>query len=390
MRTAKLAFTLTEVLLAVVIVGIITVLVLPAVISNLQEKGFDQAFERETKTIESAVTGLAINENKVSFFDTMMYTDTEPENYENNVKVFLKKYIRISKICGDNNGDCFASKYYEYKNNDKIVYEPNFKGSCASLKNGMSICITPQVGAIPVHGIIDLNGPKGPNILNKDLRTFAFASMTRNNISTKVGTVLDNDFPPIPIKEDEKIIDPCEGMTCGCGTLPPCDPCAGKTCGCGTLPECPPSCYPNSNFWDGTCCKYYSSEITSPTHHCCTYYSIQNSVYNCKYHCEATVTGNINGSSGYAKFTITGNGVQYCGGFSYYKGKSFFFTRDKEIFFNPKVLENLCLNVYSVAYSKVPAQTGYGPCKYSTDNKQSLYKLMGNGNFSFTLKRDFL
>ncbi len=274
---SKNGFTLTEVLVAVVIVGVIAALVLPSVVSHYQENSFQQAYKRETQTIQSAVEGLAVNENKSSFFETMMYTNEEPTTYTDSAEKFIKTYLRPSKLCGDNNGDCFATRYYEYKDNDKKVYTPTYKGSCAKLKNGASICLTPQTGAQAIEGLIDINGTKSPNVLGKDLRTFTIDVQTRAGRNTEVAAVLETEFTPIQDGED-----PCEGKTCGCGTLPDCDPCEGQTCGCGTLPDCPPDCSSNSNEWDLTCCEANLSSITSNTHHCCTFDSIKNSNATCK------------------------------------------------------------------------------------------------------------
>ena len=43
---------------------------------------------------------------------------------------------------------------------ERKEYKPDYKGACAILKNGVSLCITPQVGADSIHGVIDLNGKK--------------------------------------------------------------------------------------------------------------------------------------------------------------------------------------------------------------------------------------
>ena len=266
-RILSYAFTLTEVLLAVVIVGVIAAIVLPAAITHFQERGFTQAYDREIKIIESAINGLAVNENKSSFFDTMMYVNTEPETYTESAEKFLKKYLRISKICGDNNGDCFGKKYYEYKDNDKKVYSPEFKGSCASLKNGMSICITPQVGVNAISGFIDLNGPKGPNIFNKDLRTFSIETQTRTGFNKQTAEVLDTAFDPI----QEGVEDPCSGKSCGCGSLPDCT----------TPPPPQPPCPPDKSTWDLSCCLTHSSLLTSTDSHCCSMTEVYNSVTAC-------------------------------------------------------------------------------------------------------------
>lgn len=166
-------FTLTEILLAIAIVGIIAALVLPAVITNYQNKSLDMGFERETKTIKGAIKNLAVSENKTDFYSTMMYSDSEPESYADTSGKFLKKYLKVSNYCGENNGDCFAPVYYTYNGTKREVYTPTYKGACASLKNGASICITPQIGNRKISGILDLNGKKGPNVYGRDLRSFS-------------------------------------------------------------------------------------------------------------------------------------------------------------------------------------------------------------------------
>ncbi len=269
-------FTLTEVLVAVVIVGVIAALVLPSVISHYQEKSFDRAFQRETQSIQSAVEGLAVNENKASFFETMMYTTEEPATYTDSAEKFIKAYLRPSKLCGDNNGDCFAKTYYNYKDDDKKVYTPEYKGSCAKLKNGASICLTTQTGGQSISGLIDINGEKSPNVLNKDLRTFTIEIQTQAGRKTDLAIVRDYTFNPI---QDEE--DPCEGMTCGCGSLQ----------------DCEPECSSNSNEWDLTCCQKNSSSITSSSHHCCTFDSLKNSAacsddYKVYFHCAIVDTLN--------------------------------------------------------------------------------------------------
>ena len=63
-RNKRVAFTLTEILLACVIVGVISALVLPAFVSKYQETTFERGFEREIKSLNNALDTLAITENK--------------------------------------------------------------------------------------------------------------------------------------------------------------------------------------------------------------------------------------------------------------------------------------------------------------------------------------
>ena len=92
-KTKASAFTLTEVLIAVAIVGIIAGLVLPKAFSSYQKRTFDSAFEREIQTIQNSIDGLAVSENKADFFSTMMYVETKPDNYDDSVGLYMKKYL---------------------------------------------------------------------------------------------------------------------------------------------------------------------------------------------------------------------------------------------------------------------------------------------------------
>lgn len=209
----KIAFTLTEVLLAVAVVGIIAALVLPALVTKFEDDLLTQATIRTTQSIQGVLDQLDITENK-AFHNTMMYVESEPASYADNSGLFLKKYMRISKYCGDSNGDCFAKKYYQYENITRKEYVPTYKGACASLKDGSSICLTPQVAGNRIDALIDINGPKGPNILARDLRQISFepkSKITYDNISD--GKVYHSDVAPLTPEEDPCTVAPY-GLAC--------------------------------------------------------------------------------------------------------------------------------------------------------------------------------
>jgi len=82
--------------------------------------------------------------------------------------------------------------------------------------------------------LIDVNGPKGPNVWGRDLRTYTHSVKGKTGYDMSSNGIISLNKTPI----EDNDSDPCEGKTCGCGDLPDCDPCAGKTCGCGSLPAC--------------------------------------------------------------------------------------------------------------------------------------------------------
>ena len=248
MKNLNKAFTLTEILIAVAIVGIIAGMVLPKIIENYQLRAMNSSYQREVQTIESSINGLAVSENKADFFSTMMYSDIEPENYDETACLYMKKYLRTSKMC-DNPEDCFADTYYQYEAGKKREeYKPDYKGACAILKNGVSICMTPQIGADNIKGIMDLNGKRGPNVLDRDLRTFAIAAKTR------VG--LNQDTEGVKVTEWNNIS----------GNNTPPD--SGSDDACDTDPN------------SLGCCQ--TKSISDPSDPCCTYEEIKKNNPNCK------------------------------------------------------------------------------------------------------------
>ena len=199
-------FTLTEVLLALAIVGIIAALVLPSTIAHFNEEVLDAGFTREQQAIKTAVEVLPIKENKSNFGETSMYSDGTKTPDESSGK-FMKRYLRLSKYYGDAvankdliKQECFASKYYEYSEGQKKEFSIDdwLHGACARLKNGASLCLSRQISTTnDIQGVMDLNGPKGPNVKDKDLRfirlnkvafSTRYSEVTSNNVSTEVKT----------------------------------------------------------------------------------------------------------------------------------------------------------------------------------------------------------
>ena len=234
-------FTLTEILIALAVVGIIAVLILPVITSRAQNRGFSLSYDAEVREIMNSLEGLTLNENVKSFDKTIMNVDSaraaanagdersaanEIHNVEGTAGQFLKKYTKVAKYCGATSVGCFAQTYFKYndRNREGFILENIISGqeqytvtvdgvetsldfshmACAILKNGMSLCISPQVrnpvtGDLrrPVRGFIDLNGPKEPNVLGRDLRSFSMDLATRTITAPEASNVIIPDTPPV-------------------------------------------------------------------------------------------------------------------------------------------------------------------------------------------------
>ena len=323
------AFTLIEVLLACVIVGVISALVLPVFVSKYRQKSFDLGFERQIKSLNNAIDALAITENK-DYFKTVMYTSDEPESYLDNSGQFIKKYLKLSKYCGDSNRDCFANIYYKYENKDKSVYNPEFKGACGSLKNGSSICLTPQIGvgvnAIPPKVLIDINGKKGPNVLGQDLRTFTLNLKTRTALNTTTQKVETTEASyeinnTLNCQRNPRSLSCCEyqGIT---------DSNASYCCDYDELQNSEACCRIGINDSNsGYCCaqaEFANSEIccnhrgiTGPDDICCNYTSIKAANFaKCDYctNLAGQRGANVSGLGNYAYSSEVGGCIYNMGG----------------------------------------------------------------------------
>ncbi len=253
----KHGFTITEVLIALGVVAVIAVLILPVITTRAQNKSFALSYESEVKQMLNSLEGLPLNENKEDIAGTMMYVESDNGNYANNAGAYINKYMKVVKYCGNEPGDCFGRKYYEYKDNDRVEFDiKDVKGACALLKNGVSICLKPQVknsgGQEEIQGWIDLNGPKGPNIYGRDLRTFA--------INLKQKAVFTEEEPTKVIIVDPK--PPCEGENCGEIEKDPCkvNPRGEECCKRDGFVASGP---------DDMCCPWYRDGSTGANHNIC-------------------------------------------------------------------------------------------------------------------------
>ena len=100
-RNIHNGFTLSEVLIALVIIGIVTILTVPHFLNNIQDKEFLTASKRINYLISQAVGSLNVSSG--------ITAATSPEDFVNN---YLSKVMKFTKVCGySNHSDCgFSSK----------------------------------------------------------------------------------------------------------------------------------------------------------------------------------------------------------------------------------------------------------------------------------------
>lgn len=169
-------FTLAEVLITLLIIGVVAGLVVPNLINDSQNAEFKAAWKKSYSEIDQA-TRLIMLDNGGTLLGTF-------PDYRTSFKSEYVKYLSYTKNCNASysNGNCWHKNWeYYFLNGTKIAWEDvsgiilsngsllRFDGRSGESEN----CITTK-NSNAFQGIcgwinVDVNGFKGPNTLGKDI-----------------------------------------------------------------------------------------------------------------------------------------------------------------------------------------------------------------------------
>ncbi len=197
-KPALRAFTLSEVLITLGIIGVIAAMTIPSLIQKQQEQQTVVALKKAYSTLSGAYT-YAVQENGT------------PENWNLigansgagaiNMLNVLEPYLRLTKKCGTGTG-CFPNKYLHVNGTglSNTFDSLNFIAK-GQLADGSLIftqvkdkdCSSPTFSSVNLQSIcgmvvFDINGAKNPNKAGVDLFYFY---ITKNGIIPQ-GTALDD------------------------------------------------------------------------------------------------------------------------------------------------------------------------------------------------------
>jgi prepilin-type N-terminal cleavage/methylation domain-containing protein len=181
------AFTLAEILITLLIIGVVTSLVIPNIINDTQDSEFKTAFKKQYGIFDNIIRQLLIENQDLSG----ICTDYDSTCFAS----LLKPSLSIFKSCtaGTSAGNCFH-RYQTIKNLNGIFLNSVTAGNSPIYSNGNAGFIlndgslvaiyyrysTPDcdldcylgttLGGNSVAGItVDVNGWKAPNTLGKDI-----------------------------------------------------------------------------------------------------------------------------------------------------------------------------------------------------------------------------
>ena len=160
----KKSFTLAEVLITLVIIGIIAAITVPVIMANHRKSETTAKLKKFDSTIQNAIK-LAETEWGVPF-EEWDVSDMDVNTYGGDGRYFIKylsKYIKYNK------------EYSDYSSND---YPKGCIGLyCVVLDDGMLLSFDYN----DITFFIDINGEKGPNDGGKDQFEYMFPDSTFYN-----------------------------------------------------------------------------------------------------------------------------------------------------------------------------------------------------------------
>lgn len=170
----KKAFTISEVLITLSIIGIIAVLTLPTLISISQKKTLEVQFKKAYSLIMNAHQNM-LSDGILPYEDYVKSRSQEKATKQ--IEDFAK-YFKDARICDNNYRTCTAGKSYKTLDGKSGAHidADAFTQKTIILPNGMIV----WTGGTIYCGnryYVDINGNyKGPNKLGYDLFTFIITS----------------------------------------------------------------------------------------------------------------------------------------------------------------------------------------------------------------------
>lgn len=195
----KRGFTLAEVLITLVIIGIIAAMTIPSLINKTNE-------QETVVAVKKAYSIFAQAYQKLIAVDGEIYPqnlDSDASRRSETVGEMFVKQLNVQKICGlSTNDNCFAPEVYKYFNGEDFSsFNEAANDYKFRLSDGMSVGIymfsnyenygdSDMLNSVIGYVYFDVNGDKKPNTLGKDTFTFW---ITKNGI-LPLGTADDNAY----------------------------------------------------------------------------------------------------------------------------------------------------------------------------------------------------
>lgn len=177
----KKGFTLAEVLITLVIIGIIAAMTIPSLINRTDEQETIVAVKKSFSGLSQAYKSLVANEGEITTLP-LGSNNAEATEYFGNA---IAPYFSTIEVCGmEANKGCFAPDIKVITGADApLDYDGNTNYFKMRLSDGSSVLFSvysaplvkgTSAGLDSTYGwvMVDVNGDKGPNTMGKDIFSF--------------------------------------------------------------------------------------------------------------------------------------------------------------------------------------------------------------------------
>lgn len=164
-------FTLAEVLITLVVIGVIAAMTVPAVINSVNKKDYVTGLQKSYSTLANAIRLSQAENGEVATWN--FEKETESPGYV--AEKYILPYLNVVKVCGyAANQGCFSPDMLSHFSGTPWFHRDDDTGSYKFILSDGTVvsiqvipnCIAEKMNCLSFH--VDVNGHKGPNQLGRD------------------------------------------------------------------------------------------------------------------------------------------------------------------------------------------------------------------------------
>ena len=170
-KNTKKAFTLSEVLITLTVLGIIAAITIPTLSAAAQKHGFATSVKKFHSNLSNAVANyMAINDyTTLSNSPLEQEDENEEATGQEAVNQFIRDNFKVTKECTRNNAnECFGNTYKSVSGNNTKTAAQIITDRAMVLADGSVVSIEAR-GDRYMYVHVDINGKKGPNVGGYDM-----------------------------------------------------------------------------------------------------------------------------------------------------------------------------------------------------------------------------
>jgi len=218
-----IAFTLAEVLITLGIIGVVAALTIPTLIKTYQQQVVTTSLQKFYSTIQQAIKLSEADNGQIA---TWTFPATDYNGSPANLTVtflntYILPYLKVAKNCDlAITTDCWNPVNKMNGTSNAWLSNSNANIAKYSLQNGQEIAFlsyTAAIGVGVVQVLVDINGPKPPNMVGNDVFLFLIAQQAASNLNAGNGDMAQQ-IKIGGLYPDGYELDPSDSYTFrGCG-----------------------------------------------------------------------------------------------------------------------------------------------------------------------------